>query len=108
MSAPELSGNFSVNWNIDLPSGSIVPAVNLNYNDGYFFYADNRLTQPSYWLANATLTWFSEDDRISVQAWGKNLNDETYYEGRSEQGGLGDAQRQAAPRTYGVTFRYKL
>ncbi len=108
VSAPELSGNFSVSWNIDLASGSLVPALNLNFNDGYFFYADNRLTQPSYWLANASLTWFSEDDRFSVQAWGRNLNDETYYEGRSEQGGLGDAQRQAAPRTYGVTFRYKL
>jgi len=108
VSAPQLSGNVSLSWDIDIGSGSIVPAVNLNYNDGYFFYADNRLTQPSYWLANATLTWFSEDDRFSVQAWGKNLNDETYYEGRSEQGGLGDAQRQAAPRTYGVTFRYKL
>jgi len=90
-----------------LPGGKLEPNISARYDDGYFFYADNRLSQPSYTVVNATLTWYSLDDRWNVQAWGKNLNNALYYEGRSEQGGLGDAQRQAPPRTYGVTFRMK-
>ena len=59
------------------------------------------------WLLNTSVTWYSPGENWSVQAWGKNLNDALYYAGRSEQGGLGDAQRQAPPRTYGVTLRVK-
>jgi iron complex outermembrane receptor protein len=102
-----VTGNVSASYAIALPVGHIEPSVSASYNDGFFFYADNRLEQPSYWLLNSSLTWYSTDENWSVQAWGKNLNDAVYYAGRSEQGGLGDAQRQAAPRTYGVTLRVK-
>ena len=105
--APKVTGNLSAAYLIRLPTGKLEPSVSARYDDGYFFYADNRLTQPSYTVLNATLTWYSPDDRWNVQAWGKNLNNALYYEGRSEQGGLGDAQRQAPPRTYGVTFQMK-
>jgi iron complex outermembrane recepter protein len=105
--APKATGNLSAAYLIRLPIGKLEPNVSARYDDGYFFYADNRLAQPSYTVLNATLTWYSLDDRWNVQAWGKNLNNALYYEGRSEQGGLGDAQRQAPPRTYGVTFRMK-
>jgi iron complex outermembrane receptor protein len=105
--APKATGNLSAAYLIRLPTGKLEPNVSARYDDGYFFYADNRLSQPSYTVVNATLTWYSLDDRWNVQAWGKNLNNALYYEGRSEQGGLGDAQRQAPPRTYGVTFRMK-
>jgi iron complex outermembrane receptor protein len=105
--APKATGNLSAAYLIRLPGGKLEPNISARYDDGYFFYADNRLSQPSYTVVNATLTWYSLDDRWNVQAWGKNLNNALYYEGRSEQGGLGDAQRQAPPRTYGVTFRMK-
>jgi len=108
VASPKVTGNLSASYLIRLPTGKLEPNVSARYDDGYFFYADNRLAQPSYTVLNATLTWYSFDDRRSVQAWGKNLNNALYYEGRSEQGGLGDAQRQAPPRTYGVTFRVKL
>jgi iron complex outermembrane receptor protein len=105
--APKATGNISAAYLIRLPTGKLEPNLSIRYDDGYFFYADNRLSQPSYTVVNATLTWYSLDDRWSLQAWGKNLNNALYYEGRSEQGGLGDAQRQAPPRTYGVSFRVK-
>jgi iron complex outermembrane recepter protein len=107
VSSPKITGNVSASYAIALPVGHIEPSVSASYNDGFFFYADNRLEQPSYWLVNSSLTWYSADENWSVQAWGKNLNDALYYAGRSEQGGLGDAQRQAPPRTYGVTLRVK-
>jgi iron complex outermembrane receptor protein len=108
VASPKLTGNTSASYLIKTLHGNFQPTVNFSYNDGFYFYADNRLEQPSYWLLNASLTWYLPNNRFSVQAWGKNLNDRVYYEGRSEQGGLGDAQRQAAPRTYGVTLRYKM
>lgn len=107
VASPKVTGNLSAAYLIRLPTGKLEPNVSARYNDGYFFYADNRLAQPSYTVVNATLTWYSLDDRWNVQAWGKNLNNALYYEGRSEQGGLGDAQRQAPPRTYGVTYQMK-
>ena len=105
--APKVSGNISAAYLIRFPTGKLEPNVSARYDNGYFFYADNRLAQPCYTVLNATLTWYSLDDRWNVQAWGKNLNNALYYEGRSEQGGLGDAQRQAPPRTYGVMFQMK-
>ena len=105
--APKVSGNVSASYSITLPTGELESNLSARYNDGYFFYADNRLAQPSYTVLNATLTWYPRNGRWNVQVWGKNLNDALYYEGRSEQGGLGDAQRQAPPRTYGVTVKVK-
>jgi iron complex outermembrane receptor protein len=107
VASPKVTANVGGSYLINLPSGKIEPSVNLSYNDGFFFYADNRLVQPSYWLLNTSLTWYAPGDAWSLQAWGKNLNNAVYYEGRSEQGGLGDAQRQAPPRTYGLTVRFK-
>ncbi|MDB6091711.1 MAG: hypothetical protein JWN85_4495 [Gammaproteobacteria bacterium] len=107
VASPKVTANAAAAYLFTLPAGKIEPTVNISYDDGFFFYADNRLAQPSYWLLNTSLTWYSTDDKWSVRAWGKNLNNAVYYAGRSEQGGLGDAQRQAPPRTYGVTFRVK-
>lgn len=104
VASPKLTGNASATYQFPFLTGRLAPSINARYDDGYFFYADNRLAQPSYWLLNASLTWYSRDDRWSVETWGKNLNSAVYYEGRSEQGGLGDAQRQAPPRTYGITL----
>ncbi len=97
VASPKITANFSASYLFNLPTGNIEPTVNVSYNDGFFFYADNRLIQPAYWMLNASVAWHSPGDTWTVQGWGKNLTNETYYEGRSEQGGLGDAQRQAAP-----------
>lgn len=105
IATPKWTGNLSIDYLFQTGVGAIRPTVNASYNDGYFFYADNRLTQPRYWLLNASLNWALPGDRFDATVWAKNLANERYYAGRSEQAGLGDAQRQAAPRTYGVTLR---
>ncbi|WP_162256452.1 TonB-dependent receptor [Sphingomonas sp. Root710] len=104
IATPKLTANIGGDYGIDTSVGEFRVAMNAAYNDGYFFYADNRLTQPSYWLVNGSITWTLPGGRFDAQLWAKNLTDATYYVGRSEQAGLGDAQRQAAPRTYGVTL----
>jgi iron complex outermembrane receptor protein len=103
-SAPKFVVNMTIDYAIDTNFGSLHPSVTGQYNDGYFYYPDNRLRQPSYVLINAALTWTSLDEKYSVRLWGRNLTDKLYYLGRSEQGGLSDAERVAGPRTYGVTL----
>lgn len=105
LSTPKWTANISADYLFETSLGEIRPTVNASYNDGYFFYADNRLAQPRYWLLNASLNWTLPGNGIEAMFWAKNITDERYYAGRSEQAGLGDAQRQAAPRTYGVTLR---
>ncbi|MDX3899287.1 MAG: TonB-dependent receptor [Sphingobium sp.] len=104
LSTPKLTANIGADYALETRIGTFRPAVNAAYNDGFFFYADNRLAQPNYWLVNASLNWAAPGDHFQAQLWVKNLTDATYWAGRSEQAGLGDAQRQAAPRTYGLTL----
>ncbi len=104
ISTPKFTASIGGDYGVQTKIGEFRLAVNAAYNDGYFFYADNRLTQPSFWLVNASLNWALPGDHFDAQLWVKNLTDVTYYAGRSEQAGLGDAQRQAAPRTYGLTL----
>jgi iron complex outermembrane receptor protein len=104
ISTPKLTANIGGDYKLETDAGNITVAVNAAYNDGFFFYADNRLAQPDFWLVNASLNWELPGDRLTAQLWAKNLSDATYFAGRSEQAGLGDAQRQAAPRTYGLTL----
>ncbi|MDT7535396.1 TonB-dependent receptor [Sphingobium sp. SA2] len=104
ISTPKLTASFGGDYTVRTNAGNVVVAVNAAYNDGFFFYADNRLAQPNFWLLNASLNWTLPGDHFTAQLWVKNLTDATYYAGRSEQAGLGDAQRQAAPRTYGLTL----
>lgn len=104
ISTPKFSASIGGDYTFRTDVVDVTLAVNAAYNDGFFFYADNRLTQPDYWLVNGSLTFALPNDQINVKLWAKNLTDATYYAGRSEQAGLGDAQRQAAPRTYGITL----
>lgn len=104
ISTPKLTASFGGDYTVRTNAGNVVVAVNAAYNDGFFYYADNRLEQPNFWLLNASLNWTLPGDHFTAQLWVKNLTDATYYAGRSEQAGLGDAQRQAAPRTYGLTL----
>ena len=106
-SAPKVTANVGANYSLMFKAGTLQPNVSVSYNNGYVFYADNRLVQPSYWLLNTSLTWYAPEDAWSVQVWGKNLNNEVWYMSRSEQAGQGDVQRLAAPRTFGVTLRTK-
>lgn len=104
ISTPKLTASFGGDYTVRTEGGNVIVAVNVAYNDGFFYYADNRLAQPDFWLLNTSLNWTLPGDHFTAQLWAKNLTDATYYAGRSEQAGLGDAQRQAAPRTYGLTL----
>ncbi len=78
------------------------------YNDGFYWAPNNRLTQPSYALVNAGLSLAPNAGPVTLRIWAKNLTDAQYYLTRATVALLvGDAQAQAAPRTYGLTVSYK-
>jgi iron complex outermembrane receptor protein len=65
----------------------------------------NSRGNPSYWLADARLTY--ELEQYSVTAWAKNLTDEFYYTyGININSLFEDYLTRGMPRTYGVQLTY--
>lgn len=104
ISTPKFTGNLAVQYEIESEIGTFTPNVSVSYNDGFYYYPDNRIRQPSYAVLNVGLSWTSADERYRASVWGRNLTDSLYYIGRSEQVGNADIDRAAPPRTYGVTL----
>ncbi len=104
--APDFAGTLGALYTMQLGgAGEIDFAVNYSYNDGYFFEPDNRLDQPSFSVLNASLV-YRPAPHWSVELWGRNLEDETYFVQKIAVSSLGDNGVAAAPRTYGINFRY--
>jgi iron complex outermembrane receptor protein len=88
-------------------SGSTTVAA--SYKDKIYFSQFNHdaLSQDNVTVLNANISFTSPDERWTINAWGKNLTDETIYMGtfilnssRTNAGFL------APPRTWGVTVGY--
>jgi iron complex outermembrane recepter protein len=118
---PSLPYNAKGNSTVDTPSvvatlsaqyswltsiGKIASSVGLQYDSGYYWLPDNRLTQPSYTLLNASITWSPESEQYGVKFWIKNALNATYYLSRVDLPAEGDAQMQAPPLTGGFTLFY--
>jgi iron complex outermembrane receptor protein len=104
---PPVTASVSANYLVDTQYGTFSPSGSVVYNDGYYWQPDNRLIQPAYTLVNASVLWTHTNGKYSVQLWGKNLAQATYYIARIAAAGIGDAQEQAPPRTVGVTLKVR-
>lgn len=104
---PDYTATGTVTFNFPMAGGTIRPSATVSYNDGFFWFADNRLRSPAYTLVNARLGWTSDDERFGVRLWAKNLTNKYYYVARLSRVRFGDSQVPAAPRTYGVTLTAK-
>ena len=91
--------------------GFLTARGDITWNDDYYFTAleEEMLMNKDYMLVNALIRFETSDGRWSVEAFGKNMTEEEYF-----QGGLSfptslDAIGQIAPpRTFGVrvVFNY--
>lgn len=63
------------------------------------------VTQPGFHVADARVSWSSNDDHWEVALWGKNLDDEEYI-AHGYIVGPGVIIVYGDPRTYGVTLTY--
>jgi iron complex outermembrane receptor protein len=116
--SPEFTFNAGARYEIDLGSwGSIAPEARFFRSSDYFVAESNYDAgipgrpvgrMPSYTRTDLSLTWESEDDRYSLQAFVQNLED-TAVLNRSVIGGQGAIfQNFAAPRIVGVRARFKM
>jgi iron complex outermembrane recepter protein len=104
--APKISGNISANYRIPTSVGDFNVSGTAQYRDKVFVSAANAFQIPSYTVVNGTIGWTSNDGRLGVSIWARNLLDEVYYSNRTEQA-LGYIQYLAPPRTVGGTLTFK-
>ncbi len=105
--APEFAGSLGAMYTLLLGSaGAMDFALNYSYNDGYYFEPDNRLSQSSFGLLNASIS-YRPSPNWSVEIWGRNLEDEEYFAQKLAVSSLGDNAVPLPPRTYGINLRYE-
>lgn len=105
--SPDWTLNVAADYRIDLGgAGSLVPSANVYYSSKFYWTVDNRLSEPSHFVANASLTWNSADERYSVAVFGRNIFDELRFRTVITSG---QADRRAAddPALYGVRVGVK-
>ncbi|MGW7771616.1 TonB-dependent receptor [Pseudomonas machongensis] len=100
---------------LDVP-GRVVAGGDVSFRDKEYFLADRQssgadetLSQPHYTLANARLSWFSADDKLSVTGFVNNLTDRRYQVHGRPNGTAGQyVITYGDPRTVGlsVTSRF--
>ena len=109
---PELTFNGVIQQDFPLgENGRISAQIDFSYQDEVFFDPQNNrlLSEGSYWLYNARLSWMAADDRWDVAIWGRNLGDKEYMTYGYDLSSLGFHQELiGVPRTFGgeVTFRF--
>lgn len=108
--SPEQVVSLGADYTIPLSiGGKVVLGGDVSYRGKEYFLAnrqestDSVLSQPHYTLANARLTWFNQDESLSVTGFVNNLTDRTYQvHGRPNS----DAYviTYGDPRTVGVSL----
>jgi len=119
----QLSGNRMVqspewSWTLGATLDFVVPGtewtasttVSASFKDDIYFSQFNHeeLGQEDVTTVNANFLLTSPDEKWTLNAWGKNLTDETVYMGTFIlNSSRTNAGFMAPPRTYGVTLGYK-
>jgi len=100
---PKFTGSVGFDYVVPVSIGKIALSSNLYHNSGFSWEVANRYRQKSYELLNASISWTSQDEGLSVRLWGQNLTD-AKYQAQGVSAAVGDLRSFAAPRTYGVTL----
>ena len=109
--APKWSAAYGLDYSHAVGDLKMGVTVSAKYNSAYETGSDlNPIKmQHAYTLYNGRLAVGAADDRWSLELWGQNLSDETYYQvafAAPFQAGTYDAF-MGQPRTYGVTLRLR-
>jgi iron complex outermembrane receptor protein len=109
--SPKYTAGFSAQYTA--PVGSSGATVTLRGDTTYqsaVYFTDLTYTavpgQAGYALVNGRLTWDSPGKEWSVSAWGTNLTDKFYYNGKLTLQVLGfEEGNPGAPRMWGINLR---
>jgi iron complex outermembrane recepter protein len=105
--AEKFSLSTTARYVVDTGSGAYTIMSGWAYHNGFTFDTQGLTRQPTYWMANSSLTWTSLSKRWDIQVWGDNLLNEKLYAQRQVQA-VGFTYSAAAPLTFGVKFGYHL
>lgn len=108
-----LSGPYAADWTIGggfsqdfhFGSGYLRAAADARFESEWFadFIHNPGVRQAPYAKVNASLTWYSEDERWNVGVWGKNLTNKAVIAATAAAGIPGPATAYLSPpRTFGL------
>ncbi len=101
----EFTGTLAADYDQPVSFGTLHYNLTANYNGDYTFEPDGFLRQGAYTLVNASVTWKSKSDRLSVSVWGRNLADEHILNNASSQAVGYPVSYGQSPRTFGITAK---
>ncbi|PLW84176.1 hypothetical protein CWI75_02170 [Kineobactrum sediminis] len=105
--APDQSLTVTANYRVALNNGGTVDVGgSYSWKDDYFSGPQNREVerQESVAMVDANVSWTSADGSLSVDVWGKNLNDELQISNRIVDPTGVTSEFYMPPRTAGVTL----
>ena len=118
--APDVSGNVSADYRMQLAGGELRFTANASYTDSApqsnpSVYGDlagplarvQRYKNPSYSLVNGQIAWTDPSEHYTFTVYGTNLTDEQYYINYGGTTLYGDVGVFNQPRSLGVKFNYK-
>ena len=105
---PKFTGALGLQYGFAVAGGAtFTPRVDAVYQSKIYFNTNNTGPQDAYTLINGRLTWQAPDKKWEIAAYGDNLTDKGYFNGKlSLIGFFGREQgNPGAPRTWGLTFK---
>jgi iron complex outermembrane receptor protein len=105
---PKFNAALGMQYSFGTSGGaSITPRIDAQYQSKIYFNTNNTGPQDAYTLLNGRVTWESADKDWEIAAYGLNLSDKGYFNGKlSLVGFFGREQgNPGAPRTWGLSFK---
>jgi iron complex outermembrane receptor protein len=81
---PDWTGSAGLTYSVPLTLGTAPGEISFTGSGAYrsdtqqFEFAIPLLDQPAFWLYDAAVYWTSDDDRLRLGVYGRNLGDERY------------------------------
>lgn len=104
---PEWTGTLGASYAFPFFFGlDAEAAADAYYNDGFFYDPFNSVTQESYNIVNARLSFYDPDTRVRATLFGRNLTEDDFFTNKyrfdfGETGIWG-----SSVRTYGITLQW--
>ena len=99
------SAGFS--WDIPVGSGLVNVAANYSFREGHPYNDSNTELFDDQTRTNASVNWFSGDNRWGVSLYGKNLGDEANWGNLTSIAGLYTAGPMKPGRLLGLEVNYR-
>ncbi|MDQ8757571.1 TonB-dependent receptor [Sphingosinicella sp. LHD-64] len=104
--APDWTFSLGATYRHELFGGEMTYNATAFFSSSYFFDLTNRLSQPSYEVVNASITWREGPDRgFYASVFAQNLTDQTYAAGFIISSFI-DGTQANKPRWFGATVGF--